>query len=144
MWKTKYSSTINGSVDEAWKVLVTPSLWKKVDPVHYKKVEYPYPTLTVETKGKMAAESSQTFSFKVVEVDSKQHLTATESSIPFGKLRITKKLQAKGKTIEFEEEVIATGPLAKMFSKLFFKKQIEATLLGQHEAIKKYVEGHMG
>lgn len=141
MWKTKFNSTINGSVDKAWKALVTPSLWKKIDPVHYKKVEYTPSTLEVGTKGKMAAEGSQTFAFKPVVIDEANHLVITESSIPFGKLRITKKLVVNGKAIKFEEEVLATGPLAKLFSKLFFEKQIKATLPGQHEAIKKYVEG---
>lgn len=140
MWETQLRSTIKGPVDNTWKVLTTPGLWKKVDPVHYKKVEYGSPTLVVDTKGKMAAESSQTFVFKVVEVDHKKHQTITESSIPFGKLKITKLLAAKGGDTEFKEDVVATGPFAKLFAKLFFEKQIKATLPGQHEAIKRYIE----
>lgn len=140
MWKTKFYSTISGSIDKAWKALTTPSLWKKIDPVHYKKVEYTPAILEAGTKGKMAAEGSQTFSFRVVEVDPKNYRTVTESPIPFGKLRITKQLVASGKKVTFKEEVLATGPFAKLFSKLFFEKQIKATLPSQHEAIRKYVE----
>ena len=139
MWETKFSSTINRSVDNVWRVLITPGLWKDIDPTHYRKVEYPKPTLEVGTKGKMAAESSQTFSFFVAKVDSKTHQTITESSIPFGKLRITKTLTPSGRMVEFEEKVVATGPFAKLLSKLFFKKQIEATIQSKHKTIKKYV-----
>ena len=142
MWKTKFSSTINGSVDKVWEALITPSLWRKIDPLHYKKVEYGKPTLEVGTKGKMTVESSQTFAFRVVEADTSKHRTVTESSIPFGKLCITKELIAKGRIVKFDEEVTATGPFAKLFAKLFFEKQIKATLPGQHEAIKNYVENN--
>lgn len=142
MWKAELTTTINGPIEQAWEVLITPRLWEKVDPKHYKEVTYSGKKLTVGTKGKMKTEDSPgAFGFKVVVVDSETHTTITKSGLPLGSLTLTKSLFPAGNKVQFEETVVATGPFAKLFAKKFFQKQIADTLPAQHAAIKKYVEG---
>lgn len=145
MWKAKLTTKVNGPIDKIWEVLVTPSLWTKVDPKHYKEVVYEGSQLKPHTKGKMKTEDSpMVFSFKVVDMDSSHFELATQSSIPFGKLIIVKTLGQNKNNTEFSEDVIATGPFAKLFAKLFFQKQIADTLPAQHQAIKAFVENKIG
>jgi hypothetical protein len=142
MWKAEHTSTINGSIEKAWEVLITPSLWSKADPKHYKEVTYTGEKLAVGSKGKMKTEDSPgAFGFKVVKVDPETHTTVTKSGLPLGSLTLTKSLFPAGDEVQFDESVVATGPFAKLFAKKFFQKQIADTLPAQHEAIKKYVEG---
>lgn len=140
MWKAELTTTINGSAEKAWEVLTTPKLWTQVDPEHYKEVIYSGDTLTAGTKGKMKAADSPYFSFKVDSIDETRREVVTKSSIPAGALIITKRIVPVVKGVTFEEEVVATGPFANLFAKLFFNKQIKATLPAQHQAIKDYVE----
>lgn len=140
MWQAELTTTINGSPEKAWEVLITPKLWTKVDPEHYKEVIYTEDTLKAGTKGKMKAADSPYFAFKVDSVDAQKREVVTKSGIPAGALVITKRMVPAGKGVRFEEEVIATGPFAGLFAKLFFNKQIKDTLPAQHQAIKDYVE----
>lgn len=142
MWKTEHSSTIDGSINKAWELLITPKLWAKADPKHYREVIFPVDKLDVGIKGKMKTEDSPgAFGFKVTKVDESNHEVVTKSGLPFGALTLTKRLVPKGNKILFEEEVVATGPFANLFAKKFFQKQIADTLPDQHKAVKKYVEG---
>lgn len=141
MWKAELRTTINAPADKVWEVLVTPKLWVKVDPKHYKEVVYEGAQLKPHTKGKMKTEDSPSaFGFKVASVNTEKNEVVTRSGLPFGSLTIAKRLVPAGKATKFEEEVIATGPFAKLFAKMFFQKQIADTLPAQHVAIKKYVE----
>jgi hypothetical protein len=123
-----------------WEFLVTPDMWVQVDPEHYKTVSYSQKQLTAGTKGKMKTEKSPAFTFKVVSVDAAKQETVTSSPIPAGALTLTKRLVPTKTGTRFEEEVVATGPFAGLFSKIFFEKQIKGSLPAQHQAIKTYAE----
>jgi hypothetical protein len=141
VWQANLKTTIQGNIDKAWDILLTPEMWQKVDPKHYKEVSYPQPKLTVGGKGKMKTEDSPgQFSFTVTAVDNKNRQVVTQSNIPAGKLTITKRLVPDGSGFALDEGVSATGPFAPLFAKLFFNKQIKDTLPSQHAAIKAYVE----
>lgn len=141
MWKAEQTSTINAAADKVWEVLVTPGLWTSVDPTHYKEVTYADKKLSVGGKGKMKTEDSPgVFGFVVTVVDPKTYTVTTQSTIPAGKLTISKQLVPTKSGCTFNEEVTASGPFAGLFSKIFFNKQIKATLPAQHAAIKKYVQ----
>lgn len=139
MWRTTLDTRISGSPEKVWKALITPSLWKEIDPEHYKEVNYSKTTLTADTDGSMKTQDSPfTFKFHVSKVDSKGRETVTTSKLPGGLLTITKKVVPKGNVAVLSEAVTATGPFAKLFAKLFFEKQIAGTLKDQHDKIKSY------
>ncbi len=140
MWKTELTTAINAPAQKIWEFLITPEMWVQVDPEHYKEVTYPQQQLTVGVKGKMKTEKSPAFTFKVVSVDTAKQQTVTSSPIPMGALTLTKRLVPTNTGTRFEEEVVATGPFAGLFSKIFFEKQIKGSLPAQHQAIKKYSE----
>lgn len=142
MWKTELVTDINAPAQKVWDVLITPKLWVQVDPEHYKEVNYPQEKLTTGAKGKMKTEKSPAFTFKVVSVDAAKQETVTSSPIPAGALTLTKRLVPTKTGCRLEEEVVATGPFAGLFSKLFFEKQIKASLPAQHAAIKTYAESN--
>ncbi|MCA9333074.1 hypothetical protein KDA00_04350 [Candidatus Saccharibacteria bacterium] len=142
-WRTGLDTFIDGPIDKIWKILVTPELWIEVDPTHYKEVIYPTQTLEVDVKGKMKTEESpMTFVFKPTVLDSDKYEVVTESNIPMGKLMISKKLVSERSSIKLLEDVVATGPFASLFARLFFNKQIKETLPAQHAAIRSYIEVH--
>ena len=141
MWRVERTTPIEVSIDKVWDVLITPGLWMKVDPVHYEDVKYNIEKLQKGEKGKMKTKDSPGFfTFKTVDVNDENHVVITESGTPLGVLTITKRLNLLSKNIELEESVVATGPFAKTFAKLFFQKQIADTLPSQHATIKQFVE----
>jgi len=142
MWKTELITDIKAPAQKIWEFLITPDMWVQVDPEHYVSVTYPEKQLTAGTKGKMKTEKSPAFTFKVVSVDAAKQETVTSSPIPAGALTLTKRLVPTKTGCRFEEEVVATGPFAGLFSKLFFEKQIKASLPAQHAAIKTYAESN--
>lgn len=141
MWQADLSTEIKAAPKKVWQVLVTPSLWTKVDPEHYKEVTYAEDKLTIDTKGSMKTQDSPfTFKFSVAEVNDEKYQVVTTSQIPAGKLTLSKTIETQGKICIFHEHVEASGPFAKLFAKLFFEKQIAGTLQEQHQRIKDYVE----